>query len=221
LCKKIHKYGTGLPLVIVTGDADLDIAAERIFLGARRGNGKFCLSHGPVLVQENIYKTLLNKLIKMSQDLKVGDILNRDVERGEWEPEDLHGLSRLATSFGGKIAQGQFSERSMDVLILEDVSPSSPCLYQEFPGTLLALIPFKTTEEAVSIAQKSLKENNREAWTALNVFSSPADYDEYSYSIDSYHNLKGGITSQPKILLPHQGKYFAYDLSRRLATHKK
>jgi hypothetical protein len=106
----------------------------------------------------------------------------------------------------------------MDVLILEDVSSSSPCLYQEYPGTLLALIPYTSRDEAVTIAQKSLEKNNREAWTAVNVFSSDKDYKEFTYQIDSYHFLRGGITSEPKFLLPHQGRYFAFDLSRRLTT---
>lgn len=220
LSQRIHKYGTGLPLVIVTDDTDLDKAAETIFLGARRGNGKFCLSHSPVLVQKNSYKSLLDKLIRLSMELKEGDLLNREVEKGRWEQEDLRGLSRLASQFGGNIAQGTFGKTSMDMLILEDVPPNSPCLYQEYPGTLLALIPFSTREEAIEIAQKSLAKNNREAWTAVNVFSSSHDYKEFSYLIDSYHFLRGGITSEPKFLLPHQGRYFAFDLTRRLTTEE-
>jgi len=106
----------------------------------------------------------------------------------------------------------------MDLMILEDVSPNSPCLYREYPGTLLALIPFSTREEAIQIAQKNLKENNREAWTAVNVFGSDEDYKEFAASIDSYFFLRAGITSEPKFLLPHQGRYFAFDLTRRLTT---
>lgn len=218
LTQRIHKYGTGLPLVLVTGETDLDEAAKTIFLGARRGNGKFCLSHSPVLVQKNSYKSLLDKLVKLSANLKEGDLLNREVEKGQWEAADLQSLSRLTNKFGGKIVQGKFGERDMDVLIVEDVTGHSPCLYQEYPGTLLAMIPYSTREEAISIAQKSLGENNREAWTAVNVFSSDQDYKEFTYAIDSYHFLRGGITSEPKFLLPHQGRYFAFDLSRRLTT---
>ncbi len=218
LRSKIHKYGTGLPIVVVTENTDLDKAAETIFLGARRGNGKFCLSHSPVLAHKNIYSSLSSKLIKLSANLKAGDLLDREVEKGKWDSEELQGLSRLATKFGGNIVQGTFQKDSMDVLILEDVSPNSPCLYQEFPGTLLAMIPFGSIEEAVSIAQKSLPMNGREAWTAANIFSSDQEYKELSYQIDSYHFLRGGVTSEPKFLLPHQGRYFAFDLSRRLTT---
>lgn len=216
--RKIVKYGTGLPLVIVTGESDLDDAAKKIFLGARRGNGKFCLSHSPVLVQKNYYKSLLAKLVDLSKGLKAGDTLNREVERGRMEPEDLQGLGRLAASFGGRTVHGKIGTEDMDVVILEDVSPNSPCLYQEFPGTLLALIPYSTQEEAVAIAQKNLKANNREAWTAVNFFGSEKEYREFSNLVDSYHFLRGGVTSEPKFILPHQGRYFALDLTRRLTT---
>jgi len=220
LGQKIQKYGTGLPLVIVTENTDLNRAAELTFLGARRGNGKFCLSHSPVLVHQSVYKSLLDKFVSLSSNLKAGDLLNRDVERGCWEKDDLQGLSRLASRFGGKIVQGTFGETSMDVVILEDVPPNSPCLYQEFPGTLLALIPYSTREEAVSIAQKFIGERGREAWTAVNVFSNDEEYKEFANRIDSYHFLRGGITSEPKFLLPHQGRYFAFDLTRRLTTEE-
>ena len=218
LTQKLHKYGTGLPLVIVTGETDLDEAARLIFLGARRGNGKFCLSHSPVLVHESIHSSLLEKLSKLSHGIKVGDLLNRETERGQWEPEDLVGLKKLAQRFGGNVVQGSFGENSMDVLIIDDVPSTSSCLYREYPGTLLALVPFTNLDEAVSVAQKSLKENRREAWTAVNVFSGEKDYKELICRVDSYHFLRGGITSEPKFLLPHQGRYFAFDLSRRLTT---
>lgn len=218
---KIHKYGTGLPLVIVSGETDLERAAQTIFLGGRRGNGKFCLSHSPVLVHEKHYKTLLDKFSELSRNLKAGDLMDREVERGIWEPGDLDGLSKLADKFGGNIVQGKIHENTMDVLILEDVPKNSPCLYREYPGTLFGLIPYSTREEAIKIAQDSLKKNNREAWTAVNVFSSAEDYKEFVYGISSYHFLRGGVTSEPKFLLPHQGRYFAFDLTRRLTTEEE
>ena len=109
----------------------------------------------------------------------------------------------------------------MDLVVLEDVSSSSPCLYQEFPGTLLALIPYENRDEAIQIAQRSLPENHREAWTAVNVFGSDEDYQEFVYDIDAYHFLRGGVTSEPKFLLPHQGRYFAFDLTRRTTVERE
>ncbi len=215
LARKIHKYGTGLPLVIVTEAADLDQAAEAIFIGARRGNGKFCLSHSPVLVDRKIYPALLKKLVTLSAQLKTGDLLDPATERGQWEADDIKSLKNLLASFGGRVAQGEFQTHSMDVIILDDVPQNSPTLYQEFPGTLLALIPFDKNDEAVALAQKSLSMNQREAWTAVNVFGSPEEYEEFTKSIDSFHFLHAGITSEPRFLLPHQGRYFSFDLTRR------
>lgn len=216
--QKINKYGTGLPLVIVTENADLDYAAKTILLGARRGNGKFCLSHSPVLVSHKCHAELSKKLVEHASKLKGGDLFSLETEKGCWEENDLKQLSRLAKSFGGKQIYGEFSEKSMDLVILDEVPQNSACLHQEYPGTLLAIVPFSDQNEAVSIAQKALKVNNREAWTAVNLFSSPEEYRQMTQLIDAYHFLDGGVTSEPKFLLPHQGRYFAFDLSRRLTT---
>ncbi len=216
--QKINKYGTGLPLVIVSKEADLDASIENIFVGARRGNGKFCLSHTPVLVDRKIYPALLEKLVERSKRVKSGDLHDRTVERGLWEAEDIRSLKSVLPSFGGRVAYGEFYGNSMDVIILEDVPQNSPCLSQEFPGTLLALIPYDRNEDAIAIAQRSLLVNNREAWTAVNIFGSTEEYEAFCSAIDSFHFLRKGITSEPRFLLPHQGRYFAFDLTRRQTT---
>lgn len=219
--QKINKYGTGLPLVIVTENTDLDYAAKTILLGARRGNGKFCLSHSPVLVHQKVHEALTKKLTDYASKFKGGDLFSAETEKGLWEESDIKQLARLAKSFGGKQVFGEFGQQSMDLVILDEVPQDSACLHQEYPGTLLAVIPFSDQNEAVSIAQRALKVNNREAWTAVNLFSSPEEYRQMSQRIDAYHFLDGGVTSEPKFLLPHQGRYFAFDLSRRITTERK
>jgi hypothetical protein len=212
---KMKKYGTGLPLVIVTKDTDLVRAAAFIVEGARLGNGKFCLSHGPVLVAREVYEEFQRHAIAYARGLKGGDLLDLSTEAGGWDKEELETLGRQLATFGGTVAYGEISTHKMDMMILKDVPTSSPSLYREFSGTYVGLIPFSTHQEAITIAQGSLVHNNREAWTAVNVFGSEADFKEFSAEISSYNFLRGGITAIPRFLMPHQGSYFALDLMRR------
>jgi hypothetical protein len=215
--KKIKKYGTGLPLIIVSENTDLDKAAENVLEGGRLGNGKFCLSHSPILVKKEIYEEFTKKIVARATQLKSGDPSDLNTEKGYFDDEEIAQLSRAVKNFGGTRAHGTIGQ-SMDVLILRDVPIHSSCLHQEFPGTLLALIPYESTEQAIEIAQRSLKINHREAWTAVNIFGDTQLFDELSNRIEAYNFLRGGITAKPRILFPHQGNFFSFDLVRRMAV---
>lgn len=217
---KMKKYGTGLPLVIVTKNTDLKQAAANIVEGARLGNGKFCLSHGPVLVDYAVYPEFQKHCIDYAKNLKQGDLLDTNTEAGAWDKDELKTLGRQLQTFGGTIAYGEVTADKMDMMILKDIPASSPSLYTEFSGTYVGLIPYHTPEEAITIAQEALPRNNREAWTAVNIFGNNEEFHSFSQAISSYNFLRGGITAIPRFLMPHQGSYFALDLMRRQSTEK-
>ncbi len=214
LTQRLKKYGTGLPLMIVSKEADIEDAARKILEGARLGNGKFCLSHGPVLVQETCYEPFKQKLVALASELRAAD-LGQEADLGFFDPEEMQQLQSLLQTFGGRLCHGGFEERSMDLLILEDVPKNSPILYQEFPGTLLGLIPFADIDEVLTVAQNSLKANHREAWTAVDCFVNDGEYRKICEHISSYLFLRNAVTASPQFIFPHQGSYFATDLMRR------
>lgn len=212
LAGRVKKYGTGLPLIVVSDGADLAIAARDIIEGARRANGRFCLSHGPVLVKREYQEELKGLLLNEASALKNGDALDPSTDNGSWDQADMLSLKNNVGQFGGAIASGDFRETSMDVVVLENVPSHSLCLHQEFPGTLVALIPFDTLEEAAAIGRQSLKENHRDAWIALNVFGNKDDYDYLTQQIHAYLTKNGGVVPEPEFLFPNQGSYFVKDL---------
>lgn len=221
ITSKMKKYGTGLPLVIVTQHTDLKKAAANIVEGARLGNGKFCLSHGPVLVDRAVYEPFQREVIDYAKSFKKGDLLDLSTEAGGWDQEELLTLGRQLATFGGTIAYGEITPMKMDMMVLKDVPNTSPCLYREFSGTYVGLIPYATAAEAVAIAQNSLPFNHREAWTAVNIFGNEDEFKEFSQAISSYNFINGGITAIPRFLMPHQGSYFAMDLMRRQSMEKE
>ncbi|MBC7659465.1 MAG: aldehyde dehydrogenase family protein [Chitinophagaceae bacterium] len=213
--RRARRYGTGLPLAIVTPHTNLDSAADELIEAARLGNGRFCLSAGPVFVMRACYSELLAKLVERSKLLKGGDPLCASSHLGCIDPTERNALIIGIKSFGGRVAYGEIHQKHMDVVILADVPQLTPCLYSEFPGTLLALIAVDNFTEVQSLALDALKKNHREAWTAVTVFGNDEEFNDIQQRLDSYRFLKTGVTARVKQLLPHQGSYFGLDLVRR------
>ena len=68
--------------VIVTGSADLDVAAEGVARGAFGLSGQKCSATSRVYVEESVYDAFVDKLVKKASQLKVGDPTERDVFMG-------------------------------------------------------------------------------------------------------------------------------------------
>ncbi|MBC7533417.1 MAG: aldehyde dehydrogenase [Oligoflexus sp.] len=220
IVRRARRYGTGLPLAIVTPSADLQKAADELIEAARLGNGRFCLSAGPVFVLRPCYQELLDRLVNASSQLKEGDLALPTTRLGKIDPSESPALTEGLRNFGGKPAYGSIHAHFMDVMILADVPTTSPCLYSEFPGTLLALIPVDSWEEMEKLAEEALKKNHREAWTAVTLFGDESEFQRIQLTINSYRFLQTGVTARVKQLLPHQGSYFGLDLVRRTTMER-
>jgi acyl-CoA reductase-like NAD-dependent aldehyde dehydrogenase len=219
LARKCRRYGTGLPLNVVTPGADLAAAARDLVAGARLGGGRFCLSTTPVVVVGEVYDALVDAVVAEAKKLRGGALTDPATELGRCDPDELNALKAGLATFGGDVAYGDLHASHMDVVVLRDVPKSSPSLYRELPITTLALIPVATLEEGAQIARFALRRNHREAWTAVSVHGDEAAFATIARGIPSYRYLRGGIVAEGKLLLPHQGTYFALDLMRRV-THE-
>jgi acyl-CoA reductase-like NAD-dependent aldehyde dehydrogenase len=211
------RYGTGLPLAIVTAQADLDRAARDIVEGARLGGGRFCLSAGPVLVDRSCQRELLERIVRQASELRRGPPLDEQSELSSHETENAEGMRAALASFGGSVAHGAIRPTDMDVVVLADVPMTSSALHRELPGPVLSLIPVDGLAEAAQAAGTALRRNHRQAWTAVVVFGNERDFIEVQRSVTSFRYLAGGVVSRVRLLLPHQGSYFAVDLMRRVS----
>ena len=83
--------------VIVHGDADLDLAAQRVAFGGYYQAGQSCISVQRVLVQSEVYDDFAERLVKQVQSLKVGDPMDPSVDVGpviERRGRSDHGVGR-------------------------------------------------------------------------------------------------------------------------------
>jgi len=216
LLLKSRRYGTGLPLVVVTSRCDVRKAAHDLVAGCRLGGGRFCLSTTPVLVEECCREELASSLVDVASALQAGDLLDFNTELCRHDPHQTAAIRDLLGSFGGSRIYGSIDDQHSDIVIVVDVKAESPCLHREIPASVLCLIPYGGTDEAVEIALGALRKNHREAWTALGIHGSMDDAQFLAEHIPAFRVLHGGVPAEGGLLMPHQGSYFVQELMRRV-----
>lgn len=160
---------------IVFEDADLDEAVTGSIEAIFRNQGEICLAGSRLLVQESIYDKFMEKFVAAARALKVGNPLDQEtdmgalVSKGHLETVDEYvqiGIAegaKLAT--GGKriasLGEGNFYEPT----VLYDVDNKMRVAQEEIFGPVLVVIPFKTEEDAVRIANDSMYGLAGVVWT--------------------------------------------------------
>jgi aminomuconate-semialdehyde/2-hydroxymuconate-6-semialdehyde dehydrogenase len=151
---------------IVFDDADLDEAVQGSIEAIFRNQGEICLAGSRLLVQETVYEQFLAKLVTAVKKIKVGDPLDENTDMGalistnHLETVDRYvqiGLeegAKLAT--GGKRVEGLTDGNFYEPTVLYDVDNKMRVAQEEIFGPVLVVIPFKTEEEAIQIANDSI-----------------------------------------------------------------
>ena len=150
---------------IVFEDADLDEAVKGSIDAIYRNQGEICLAGSRLLLQESIYDQFMDKFVAAVKQIKVGDPTHEDTDMGALvsknHMETVEAYVDIGIKEGAKIAcggkritglgEGNFYEPT----VLYDVNNKWRVAQEEIFGPVLVVIPFKTEEEAVSIANDS------------------------------------------------------------------
>ncbi|MGY4691094.1 alpha-ketoglutaric semialdehyde dehydrogenase GucD [Salibacterium sp. K-3] len=149
--------------VIVSADADLDLAVDATISGGLRSTGQKCTATSRVIVQSDVYETFKEKLVAKVKDIKIGNGLNDGVwmgpsasesqlntvlsyiEKGKEEATLICGGQRLT---GDPYDKGYFVEPT----VFEDVSSDAVIAQEEIFGPVLALMKADHLEEALEVA---------------------------------------------------------------------
>jgi aldehyde dehydrogenase (NAD+) len=161
LGKSILELG-GNNAVIVTPDADLEMALRAIVFGAVGTCGQRCTSTRRVIVQESIYNTLKEKLVAVYQKIKVGNPLDPSVLVGpmidtgavETYLDALREVEMQGgkTLYGGSVLEGEeYNSGCYVVPSLAEVKNHFPIVQEETFAPLLYLIQYNSIEEAIDI----------------------------------------------------------------------
>ncbi|EEM90050.1 5-carboxymethyl-2-hydroxymuconate semialdehyde dehydrogenase [Bacillus thuringiensis serovar vazensis] len=160
---------------IVFEDADLDEAVQGSIEAIYRNQGEICLAGSRLLVQESVYEQFLEKFVEAVKRIKVGNPLSEETDMGalvsKSHLETVNRYVEIGTSEGAKLAYGGKRVESLvegnfyEPTILYDVDNSMRVAQEEIFGPVLVVIPFKTEEDAIRIANDSIYGLAGVVWT--------------------------------------------------------
>ncbi len=159
--KKFIFEGPGKNPAIVLEDADPEAAAQQLF-NFRFGlnAGQMCISPGRFYVHESIYDQFVDTIMEATKSIVVGDPRDPETRIGPLGSEAavryIEEQFEDARAKGGQIAYGGRIEGTLVYpTIWVNVNHSMLGMHEESFGPIMWLMPFGTTEEAISLAKDS------------------------------------------------------------------
>ena len=149
---------------IVFEDADQDAAIEGVVDAIRFNQGQVCCAGSRLLVQESIAVAFLDRLRRRMDTLRVGSPLDKCIDIGALiDPLQVERVRRAveaAVAEGAELHQGHCGPQQRDACfypptLLCNVQPSSSAARDEIFGPVLVSMTFRTTDEAVMLANHS------------------------------------------------------------------
>ena len=153
--KKVILELGGNAAVIVDKDADLDFAVERIIFGAFYQSGQSCIGVQRIIIHDDVYDAMKEKLVARTKTLKSGDPKNRDTFIGpmisEKEAGRLKGWIDAAVDAGATLLTGGTLDGAMlDATLLENVPQNCDANAEEAFGPLANLSRFTDWDAALA-----------------------------------------------------------------------
>ncbi|MDN2568184.1 aldehyde dehydrogenase family protein [Aquibium sp. A9E412] len=148
---------------VVFDDADLDSAVEGLVDGIWFNQGQVCCAGSRLLVQENVAETLLARVRARMGRLRLGDPLDKNTDIGPLVAAVQ--LARVRDLVAEGARQGaECWQPAVDLpaaghyhlpTLVTGVAPANVLMQEEVFGPVLAATTFRTTEEAVALANNT------------------------------------------------------------------
>lgn len=155
----------GKNVIIVMDDADIDLAIEGAVWGAFGTSGQRCTASSRLVVHKRVYKQFSAKLIERAQSLRIGNGANPKTEMGPVinadAVEKIMGYIEIGQNddgatlaCGGKrLTRGEYANGYfIEPTVFTDVAPDMRIAQEEIFGPVTTVIPSKSLEDAVKIA---------------------------------------------------------------------
>ncbi len=141
---------------IVTKDADLDATARKLAFGKYLNAGQICIAPDYLLVEEEVKKELIDKIIHYIEKQLGTDPLNNPEYVKIINQRNFERISGFLNK--GKIVFGGSSDKEKQLIaptIIDEVSLDDPIMQEEIFGPLLPVLSFRTLDEAIKIVRKN------------------------------------------------------------------
>jgi acyl-CoA reductase-like NAD-dependent aldehyde dehydrogenase len=162
--KKLSLELGGKNAGIVFNDADLNKCVSTMLRSSFINQGEVCLTTSRIFVQEGIYQSFLEKFVKKTKEVKVGDPNNPNNMLGALVSKEhmakVKGYIELARSEGCTVLCGDGVDELnlpepnkngyfLRPTVISDVSDESRLMKEEVFGPVTCVVPFKTEEEVI------------------------------------------------------------------------
>ncbi|MBN8481409.1 MAG: aldehyde dehydrogenase family protein [Xanthomonadales bacterium] len=161
--KKVVLELGGNAACIVDSDqrARLDFVVERLIFGAFYQSGQSCIGVQRILVQEDLYPELRDRLVKATKALVAGDPKDEKTFVGpmidEKEAKRLDDWIREAVTAGATLLCGGARNGTMlEATLLENVDPAEKVSCMEAFGPVAVLQPYRDFDEAIRVVNDSM-----------------------------------------------------------------
>jgi aldehyde dehydrogenase (NAD+) len=171
--KKLSLELGGKSPFVVFDDADLDSVVEGVVDAIWFNQGQVCCAGSRIIAHESIHDTLEQKLRARMDTLRVGDPLQKNVDIGalvsKEQFEKVSSLVKQGVAEGSSLWQpavacptsGYFYPPSL----FTNVTPSSSIARDEIFGPVVVMMPFRTPDEAVGLANNTVYGLASSVWT--------------------------------------------------------
>ncbi|MFN2457226.1 MAG: aldehyde dehydrogenase family protein [Chitinophagaceae bacterium] len=148
--------------IIVSKDADLDVAITGSLFGAVGTAGQRCTTTRRLIVHEDIYETVKNKLVTAYGQLRIGNPLDGQTHVGPLIDTDavnnyLNAIDKCKSEGGtfiveGGVMEGEEYESGCYVKpCIAEAAPNFEIVQHETFAPILYLLKYKTLDEALTI----------------------------------------------------------------------
>jgi len=149
--------------ILVMDDADLDLLMDGVMFGAFGTAGQRCTATSRLIVHRAVYEDLLDRLLKRTAKLKVGDPLDAKTDMGpvasaDQEKKTLEyvGIGKKEGDKlligGGKLRGGAYDRGFFVEPTIFEVKSEKRLAMEEIFGPVLSVIKVKDYGEAVAVA---------------------------------------------------------------------
>ncbi|SEP80608.1 gamma-glutamyl-gamma-aminobutyraldehyde dehydrogenase [Thalassovita taeanensis] len=175
--KRVYlELGGKSPNVVFADAPDLDLAAKTSAMGIFRNSGQVCVAGSRLLVEASVHDDFVARVAHHAAALQVGDPLDLNSHIGAVNSETQLagnlGFVSDAVAEGATLALGgnrilqDTGGTYMEPTIVTGVAPHHRLAQQEVFGPVLAVTPFTTDAEAITIANSTDYGLSAGVWTA-------------------------------------------------------
>lgn len=148
---------------IVFPDADLDAAADGITLGLFKNAGQDCCAGSRILVHQDVYNDLTERLVAIARRQKIGNPLETGITMGPvitlHQRERIHGYIEDALGHGARLLTGGRPIEDVpdgasfyEPTLIDNVPPQHRAFQEEIFGPVGVLTVFDSEDQAVELA---------------------------------------------------------------------